>query len=137
VTRRTALVVAAGAVAALAIAGGVLALTREDRRARSDCLVRVFFEKGASPDQIEAVGDRLEAVDDVSVRFVSKKEALENIRRKYPELVAGIPSNPLPDSYSARTRYADSCYELRASLRPRPPGVQSVKTGRPYEPSVK
>ena len=122
-------------VGAVAVAGGVFALTRDDPRPRSDCLVRVFFDTGASRDQMRAVGDRLAAVEDVSLRFVSKKEALEIMRRRFPDLVAGMPSNPLPDAFVARTTYADSCSELKASLRPPPQGVKRVKpTVRPYKP---
>jgi len=105
----------------------------KDTRKRTDCVVRVYFKTGASREQIDAVGRRLDAADDASIRFVSKKQALELLKERYPELVADLPVNPLPDSYDVRTTYADSCSEARAIFRPRPAGVESVKARvRPF-----
>jgi cell division protein FtsX len=137
VTRKR-LFAGAAVLVVVAVVGGTFALARDDSRERADCRVRVYFRTNASREEIRAVGDRLAAVENVSSRFVSKKEALEILRRRDPELVEGIPWNPLPASYDARTTYADSCSDLTASLRPRPPGVENVNsTVGPYEKSAK
>ena len=123
---------ATGVLIAVAVGSGAILLTKDTRK-RTDCLVRVFFKTGASQEQIDAIGRRLDAVDDASIRFVSKKQALELMREQYPELVGDLPVNPLPDAYEARTTYADACSDVRAVFRPRPAGVGSVKTRiRPF-----
>jgi len=132
------LVSVAGLVAVGGVALGIVFRTSDEPRQRADCRVRVFFRAGASPAKTRAVGIRLRSVDGVSVRFVSKEEALEIMRRKYPDLAANLPSNPFPDSYDVRTTYADSCAELRATLHPRPPGVDKSKASvQPYASSEK
>ena len=136
--RRLALGSAAGLVVAGGVALGIVFRTSDEPRKRTDCRVRVFVKEAASAAETAAVGRKLGSVDDVAVRFVSKEEAFKIMRRKYPELAAGLPSNPLPDSYDARTTYADSCAALRAALQPRPPGVDRSKASvQPYVSSEK
>jgi len=123
---------AAGGLIAVVLGSGVFVLTKDTRK-RTDCLVRVFFATGASREQVDAIGRQLDAVDDASIQFVSKQQALEQMRERYPDLVGDLPVNPLPDAYEARTTYADSCSDVRALLRPRPAGVATVKTTiRPF-----
>ena len=122
------LIAASGVLGAVVIAGSAFVLTHDQSRERSDCRVQVFFRPTASSRQIQAVGDRLAAIEHVSSSFVSKEEALEIMRRKYPEVVKNIGGNPLPDSYSARTMYAKACFELVDSVRPRPAGVERVSS---------
>jgi cell division protein FtsX len=130
--RRRLAVGATGGLLAAALASGVFVLTK-DTRERTDCLVRVFFKTSASREQVDTIGRQLDAVDDASIRFISKQEALEQMRERYPDLVADLPVNPLPDAYEARTTYADSCSDVRAVLRPRPAGVAKVNTRiRPF-----
>ena len=123
---------ATGGLIAVAVGSGAILLTKDTRK-RTDCLVRVFFKTGASQEQIDAIGRQLDAVDDASIRFVSKKQAIEQMRKRYPDLVGDLAVNPLPDAYEARTTFADSCSDVRAVFRPRPAGVQTVKTRvRPF-----
>ena len=123
---------ATGGLVAVAVGLGAIVLTNDTRK-RTDCLVRVFFKTGASHEQIDAIRRQLDAVDDVSARFISKKQALELMRERYPELVRDLPVNPLPDSYEVRTTYADSCADVGAVFRPRPAGVENVNTRiRPF-----
>jgi cell division transport system permease protein len=80
--------------------------------------------------QIEGVRQQLAANPDVeSFRFVSKEEAWEEMKRRFPELVEGAPRNPLPASYEVIPRDADMVQEIAASLEPLPAGVESVKYG--------
>ena len=123
---------ATGVLIAVAVGSGAILLTKDTRK-RTDCLVRVFFKRGASQEQIDAIGRQLNAVDDASIRFVSKKQALELMRERFPELVRDLPVNPLPDSYEVRTTYADSCADVGAVFRPRHAGVENVNTRiRPF-----
>ena len=134
--RRGLIAGATGGLIAVAVVSSMLVLSN-DTRERTDCRVRVYFRTDAPQEQIDAVGRQLDAVDDASIQFVSKKQALELMKERYPELVRGLPVNPLPASYRARTTYADSCSDVRAVFRPRRAGVENVNTSiRPFRKSV-
>ncbi|HXV58753.1 MAG TPA: permease-like cell division protein FtsX [Gaiellaceae bacterium] len=84
----------------------------------------------ANESQIEGVRQQLAANPDVeSFRFVSREEAWEEMKQRFPELVEGAPRNPLPASYEVIPRDADMVQEIAASLEPLPAGVESVKYG--------
>jgi cell division protein FtsX len=51
------------------------------------------------------------------LRFVSKRQALAEMKRKHPDLFARLPSNPLPDALRVLTRDATSARSLRRSVR--------------------
>ena len=40
----------------------------------------------------------------VGVRFLSRSEALEQLRKKYPALTANLTSNPLPNSFRVKRK---------------------------------
>ncbi len=101
-------------------------------------LTKVFFCTGstcaqeATAAQINAVRRQLEAnplVDEVT--FVSKKEALERMRKREPEIVANLTSNPLPDAFEVRTGEGKDVKAVSAALREGglPPGVDKVTDG--------
>ena len=50
--------------------------------------------------------------------FVSKEQALEQMKKRYPELDADLPYNPLPDSFEVTPTKAEYLDDARASLRP-------------------
>jgi cell division transport system permease protein len=65
--------------------------------------VHVYFQSDATPQQEAAVAAKLRQDPRVKqVDFVSKAEALDQMKRNFKDLTAGIPlpSNPLPDSYT-------------------------------------
>jgi cell division transport system permease protein len=64
--------------------------------------VHVYFASDATPQQEHAVGVRLQHDPRAKqVVFVSKTEALAKMKREFPQLFkTGLPSNPLPDSYT-------------------------------------
>jgi len=65
--------------------------------------VHVYFQTDATPQQEAAVAARLRNDPQVKqVDFVSKAEALQQMRKNFKDLTNGIllPSNPLPDSYT-------------------------------------
>jgi len=120
--------VAVCSAALVAIAGlGLFFLMRHsEREARLDRRISVFFRQGASPAAMKAVGDRLAGIGNASVRFVSQREALNEIHRHYPELSAGMFNSALPAAFRARTTSPDACRALRSVLRPRPRSVENV-----------
>jgi cell division transport system permease protein len=95
--------------------------------------VKVFFVDDVTPKQINAVGTFLrtnpERIKDY--QFVTKTEALNRMRKKYPELTADLPTNPLPDSYEITPARAEDVKQLSASIRAqRFAGVERVKDGQ-------
>jgi cell division transport system permease protein len=64
--------------------------------------VHVYFASSATPQQEKSVGVRLRHDPRAKqVVFVSKTEALAKMKKEFPQLFkSGLPSNPLPDSYT-------------------------------------
>jgi cell division transport system permease protein len=94
--------------------------------------VKVFFVDGVAPKQVNAVGAFLrtdERIEDY--QFVTRAEALERMRKKYPELTADLPTNPLPASYEITPLRAEEVKELSAAIRAQKfAGVERVKDGQ-------
>jgi cell division transport system permease protein len=95
--------------------------------------VKVFFVDGVTEKQINQVGSYLrsnpEKIKDY--QFVSRAEALERMEKRYPELTANLPTNPLPDSYEITPRRAEEVKELSAAIRAEKfAGVERVKDGQ-------
>jgi cell division transport system permease protein len=84
------------------------------------------------PKQVDAVRIYLEKDDRVKeFQFVSKAEALERMKKRYPELTANLPSNPLPASYEVLPNRAEQVKEISADLRAQKfAGVERVKDGQ-------
>ena len=98
--------------------------------------VKVYFcveltcGKEATAQQINAVREKAEAHPLVKrVEFVSKKEALAEMRKDHPDLVNSLPTNPLPHSLELEPRRGEDINAISESLRPLPPGVEKVKDG--------
>jgi cell division transport system permease protein len=97
--------------------------------------VKVFFAEDVKAKQINAVGGFLRTLEtDGKIRdyqFVSRAEALHRMQRKYPELTADLPSNPLPDSYEVTPKHAEEVKQLSAAIRGQKfGGVDRVKDGQ-------
>jgi len=96
---------------------------------RKDVLVKVFFQQQpeASTAQINAVKVQLQSFPETkTVVFVSKEEALDRMKAKYPELVKNLVDNPLPNAFEVTPKDADMVDELAARLSPLPAGVEKV-----------
>jgi cell division transport system permease protein len=96
---------------------------------RKDVLVKVFFQQQpeASQAQINAVNAKIQSFPETkTVVFVSKEQALERMKAKYPELVKNLVDNPLPDAFEVTPKDADMVDELAARLSPLPAGVEKV-----------
>jgi cell division transport system permease protein len=93
---------------------------------------KVFFVDDVKPKQVNAVRIYLEQDERVKeFVFVTKREALARMQKKYPELTANLPSNPLPASYEIVPRHAEDVKELSAAIRAQKfAGVERVKDGQ-------
>ena len=97
--------------------------------------VKVFFVDDVRGKQVNAVGGYLRTletdgtIDDY--QFVTRAEALERMRKKYPELTADLPTNPLPASYEITPHRAEEVKEISAAIRAQKfAGVERVKDGQ-------
>ena len=98
---------------------------------KRELLVKVFYVQDANESQINAVRAQLEADPRVkSITFVSAEEALRRMEKKFPELTANLPSNPLPPSHEVVPVRGEDVDAIAASLRPVPAGVDKVKYGK-------
>src|SRR4051794_34660593 len=67
---------------------------------KKELLVKVYFENTATPKEINKVRVRLAKDPQIKeFRFVSRRDALVEMQRKFPELVKNLAYNPLPASY--------------------------------------
>ena len=94
--------------------------------------VKVFFVDGVTPKQVNAVGAFLRTDERIKdYQFVTRAEALQRMKKKYPELTADLPTNPLPASYEITPRRAEEVKELSAAIRAEKfAGVERVKDGQ-------
>jgi cell division transport system permease protein len=89
--------------------------------------------KDATTKQINAVAAKLEAnplVKQGGVKFVSKGEALKQMKKRAPELVSGIVSNPLPASEEVTPVKGEDVPKIDRSLHPLPAGVDKTTYGK-------
>jgi cell division transport system permease protein len=99
--------------------------------AKGKLLVKVFLKDEASAQQLNAVRIKLESDDRVrSVTFISKEKALERMEKKYPDLTANLPGNPLPRSFEVKPTKGEHVEGISQSLEPPPPGVEKVSYGK-------
>jgi len=99
-------------------------------------VVKVFFctadscAQEATPAQINAVRVKLDSDPRVkSYLFVSKAEALDIMRKKQPEMVDGLISNPLPNSFTVTPAKGEYTKEIAESFNPPPAGVEKATYG--------
>ena len=94
---------------------------------KKELLVKVYFKDTATPAQVNAVRAKLGADTRVkSYVYVSKAEALKEMRQRYPDLTRNLPSNPLPASERVTPKHAEDIDAISAEFQPLPPGVLKV-----------
>jgi len=115
----------------LFIALGTWVLSWSDHVKR-ELQVKVYFHQDATPAQINAVRVKLASNPDLvkSFTFVSADEALDRMRRTYPDLVANLAGNPLPPSYEIHPVHGENVDEIAQLFKPKPVGVSDVKYGK-------
>jgi cell division transport system permease protein len=96
-------------------------------------VVKVFFDRDVAPAQVEAVRIKLESdtrVKSDGVSFISAEQALEEMRKKRPDLFdTELPYNPLGPAYTVTPKRAEDTEAIAASLKPHPAGVHNVTYG--------
>jgi cell division transport system permease protein len=106
---------------------------------KRELVVHVYFCTDATcgrevtAAEINSVAAKLEANPKVkSVKFVSKQDALEIMKKRNPELIPGLTSNPLPASEEVTPVRAEDIDEIAASVQPlqKANGVEKVNFGK-------
>jgi cell division transport system permease protein len=99
---------------------------------KSQLKVTVYFVDGVTPNQVNSVTAYL--AKDTRIKdysFVSRAEALQRMRKRYPQLTANLAANPLPASYEIVPRVADQLKAVSSDIRAQKfAGVDSVKDGQ-------
>ena len=99
-------------------------------------VVKVFFctvdscDREATAAQINAVRMKLDGDSRVKgYEFVSKAEALVIMRKQQPEMVRGLVSNPLPDSFTITPVKGEYTRAIAEAFNPPPAGVEKATYG--------
>ena len=105
-------------------------------RQKEKLVVKVFFctqascGQEATPLQINAVREKLDGDSRVkSYRFISKEEALVIMKKQQPEMVKGLASNPLPNSFTITPVKGEYTKAIAATFTPPPAGVEKATFG--------
>jgi cell division transport system permease protein len=94
---------------------------------RKDVLVKVFFVEDATTPQINAVRTKILTFPETKTAvFVSKQEALNRMKAKYPDLTENLSSNPLPAAFEVTPKDADQVTTIADKLQPLPAGVDKI-----------
>jgi cell division transport system permease protein len=119
----------------------VQATTGAANDVRGRVLVNVYLKTDAGAGDVKRVRSLLDSrVDHVgTVQYVSKRQALDEQRKRYPEAYDLLGSNPLPDTFRVTPDEPDNALKLRDALSPTAPGggratidpsIYSVKNSR-------
>jgi cell division transport system permease protein len=94
---------------------------------RKDVIVKVFFVQDATESQINVVRSKILTFPETKdANFVSKAQALERMKAKYPQLTENLSSNPLPAAYEVTPKNADEVKTIADKLQPLPAGVDKI-----------
>ncbi len=92
-------------------------------------VVQVYMSEGNEESVTKEIGEKLENTEGVeSVKYVTKAEALESLKKRWGEngyLLDNLPENPLPDSYMVYVKDKDAANSL-AETAPAIEGVDDV-----------
>jgi cell division transport system permease protein len=102
---------------------------------KSELLVKVYFAPTATSTEKNNLGRELQQNQYVAangVLYVSKEQALADMKRRFPALVAGVAYNPLPDSLQVQPKRGEDLDNLYNSIvKPRlPAGVAKVQDAK-------
>jgi cell division transport system permease protein len=94
---------------------------------RKDVIVKVFFVQDATESQINVVRSKILTFPETKdASFVSKAQALERMKAKYPQLTENLSSNPLPAAFEVTPKNADEVKTIADKLQPLPAGVDKI-----------
>ena len=111
----------------IALGTWVLSYTNDIKR---QLVVNVYFctpatcdaGKDATEAQINDVRQRVAMPEVKSVKFISKEDALEIMKKRNPELIEQLAQNPLPPSYQVNPDRGEDVGAIAAALDPYRPG---------------
>jgi cell division transport system permease protein len=87
----------------------------------------VICPKEANTSQINAVGARLRNISQVKdLRFISKKQALEQQQKQNPQYTQNLTGNPLPNEFEAVPQRGEDIDRIASQLSPLPSGVEKI-----------
>jgi cell division transport system permease protein len=94
---------------------------------RKDVIVKVFFVQDATESQINVVRSKILTFPETKdANFVSKAQALERMKAKYPQLTENLSSNPLPAAFEVTPKNADEVKTIADKLQPLPAAVDKI-----------
>jgi cell division transport system permease protein len=120
----------------------VQATTGAANDVRNRVLVNIYLKPDAKPRDVERVRSLLGSGQVAHVgrfQYVSKREAYQQQKKRYPEAYDLLGSNPLPDTFRITPSSPDEALQLRDALAPQTPGggrttidpaIDVVKTSR-------
>src|SRR5438270_1423072 len=101
---------------------------------KKQLVVKVYFAQDATKQQKNRVAVMLgqdQYVAQGGIKYISKDEALQIMKKRYPDLVKNLPSNPLSDSLEVTPNKAENVDKLFHDLTtPKPAGVDKVNDGK-------
>ena len=104
----------------------VQATTGTANQVRSRVVVDVYVKDGASDADKAALRARIEQLPNVkSVQYISKDQALAQMKRNNAQAFALLGSNPLPDAFRITPRDPGGVNAIAAALRTNPPAALS------------
>ncbi len=125
-------------IISLLILGSSVLLVLNVRQIASDLEssleITVFLEDGLEQDRLDELREEIKFVPGVTVvNFVAKEQALEDLEESFgdkAELLSGLEdNNPLPNSYTVKTREANLVPEAARELE-KLEGVEQVRYGQ-------
>jgi cell division transport system permease protein len=102
---------------------------------KRELVVKVYFQRNATARQKNDVATKLQQSPYVApggIKYISKEQALVIMKRRFPELVKNVSSNPFSDSLEVSPNRAENVDKLYNSivLPHKPPGVDKVNDGK-------
>ena len=102
---------------------------------KKQLVVKVYFSPQATAVDKDNLARKLQQSQYVKpggIKYVPKEQALRQMKKKYPELVKNLTSNPFPDTLEVTPNKAENVDALFTSLtKPKKPqGVDKVRDGK-------
>jgi cell division protein FtsX len=126
--RRRLVVIAA--IACAVVVGSIAFIAFANRSSGQPKVVKVYFAPGVTAAQILSTLRAAKAEQGVTaVSLITKEAALADMKRRYPNLVAGVAYNPLPDSIQVRVSRADSARVIADLKQGHPFAIAKIQEG--------
>jgi hypothetical protein len=104
---------------------------RSAPEAMLQCVVHIYFDTNVTGKEVNAVGNRL--ARDACVKkftFRTREQALQMMKRRFPDLVKNLAYNPLPASYDIFPTRGEYTAKIADTYQhPLPHGVHNIAYG--------